>query len=1827
MADETVQDFEDRWSDVPAEPDATDPQIEQKKAELLKLATPPAPVAPVTTPTGRDLTSLLTPTPMAPPQPELPVAQTRFAPPTEEDATLRQHLPDIERVRNLPVRQVPEMPVPPPSPSAVLAAQRAPYKIQVEANPMLKMKFAALMSAEEGSKDRASRVALAESALNRAKANGVENLDQIIGNKAYYQPYQNRTYYTHLARIMNDPKYRAEVYQDMDEALNGSDVSKLATHNASGSVAAHSLLTQTPTYQGANKEGFFRKDINPQIHGARRVANEQSWVATTQQEMANAVPQDPTMGGQMLSSSPIAEQLIKMHGGLPDTPQARAMVQGLFAPQGLDQPRTQGRVTPAYVPIGEEQKPNLSPTQKTRVQVQGQLPQAPGQMPVPYTLPQPQLPEGKPDPIQAMIQNPSVLSTVGNWLNQRPESYAPAPAPGLMDEAMDVARTAAAATAITPDAHGALDLMTAPGVAAAKFYTNLSNQMKDWLQRNYDIGDLSKPDTWTPETGQKLIKAGGDALRNVSKADQAFTKGAVQGMTQRIPMGLLGFGSQLTGLGYSLSGGNQSIGDLHNWMMNTAPDAVARFSQEASGQLRSDEPLDLFKAGHMVGFTASPNPLSMGANVAGYMYGNDVLQWMNRNAPQLPNLSFVSNADAMDLSNQQGKNNIVINPDGTRIIAKTPAGDTVIDPRTANSLGWMGLATLGFMFAPGLLRAAWMKGAPTPGNAAWLNEVQNAPKSFGIGPDLGGTKGQLFGGMALRDVPGGINMAQGSPFDAVSKYVRGVPEVPLIKSTVLDYLKAQTLSTKSPMTDVLERWVRMTPGADPKAAARVIDTTHIYSDTGVRNFIGAAMNNGRMQSPTLRFVTQNTMNDLKQFALANDTFRDYMRYNIIGDHLEHYQFMRQQSLNNPNSRLTSAQLNRRYPPFIMNERGVNVSLNDVNRVLQNFEQANPNLRQGYNMYMDYLNEGKRFVSSGQYAPENWQALQDYTVHAGHTPIFSTNKARLDVWNEVRKGGDPLHILERELGKSMADAMHSESHGQYIDAAPEAWLPATPDFLRARTIDDNAVFTQRLDGVDRKLVGDPMIVGLMKMNPAGYSSGLDSVFRTLKGAFQWGTTSGPLAHYFAWTANARAFEQQLVSAPAWLRRPGILSATNEIPRAWSGTQAGLYSNFINATANRLANSGFGNIVGPQNVNLVARILTAETARQFNRQVQTAGGMNRDWLDAMTPLDRQNYINRAKNVSPDPQFQNMLNYLGRTVQPIAHGFEWVGHKGRDVADAPATAMIRKNYGQGLRRGGPQGRIRTPTTDPVTGQPVSLNKMVAESRRLTGDPAERGAGWWENYPGGKPQRLPYQASSDIEQAGVKAARGVGSFMDVYHKLIPWSGTLVRSPTSTLTAMANNPYRSAAWLAATQIIPEMASYGYAWTLGPAYVNYMMEGRSENTRNNYTYVPVPGKPPWEGVEIPNYQEGIPFRQSALKIVDQMVGRSAFTPRDEMVDYLNSIWKTMVEPPLPSPVTAVLGLAGVTAPEGLTGGTFMAKDQGFKDFNKPDNMFERLLRNVAPVIADYWTQYYNAVHNDDSTIAGMLVHGPEAVGHRVLQRTPMWRDIATAAGLGDFKPPTAASTRITDEIYRNDKTIDFLSRAYASAAKPGMINTKGKTAGGMNLQRQNMPDLVPPIGKASPSAGLPQPPATNPLFLLAQKGIEQAFIKDAPQKGGQGYKSMWSVYGYYSRQIDSMRNVNEGNPGPWLQRFQKQPNEIARLKKEGVDTTDFRDVKNYYTYQRDRVAKEIMLYVNAAEQQIDRIPAVRQELQKYEQTTGQPVHFKLWMADPYKPGLNLQSLQ
>src|SRR6185369_1804876 len=164
--------------------------------------------------------------------------------------------------------------------SSDLRDQRAPYVAQLDADPEAKLKMAGLMSAEEGggAGNSTARQALAETIFNRGLSRGYSDVGKVMDPR-YYEPMQGSgAYERHVARLQSDPAYRAQVMAEIDKVgREGTNVSNLATDNASGQVAANARGNQSVAWQAPNQELFTRKDVRPDVHGPGAVAATANW--------------------------------------------------------------------------------------------------------------------------------------------------------------------------------------------------------------------------------------------------------------------------------------------------------------------------------------------------------------------------------------------------------------------------------------------------------------------------------------------------------------------------------------------------------------------------------------------------------------------------------------------------------------------------------------------------------------------------------------------------------------------------------------------------------------------------------------------------------------------------------------------------------------------------------------------------------------------------------------------------------------------------------------------------------------------------------------------------------------------------------------------------------------------------------------------------------------------------------------------------------------------------------------------------------------------------------------------------------------------------------------------------------------------------------------------------------------------------------------------------------------------------------------------------------------------------------------------------------------
>jgi hypothetical protein len=176
-----------------------------------------------------------------------------------------------------------------------LARQRQGFGAEVRGNPALRERWAALMLAENAG----SPQSVGETMVNRASAwdtSLATQIDPNVGTKGsvkwnrgysargYYEPYQTNAYDKALRRLRGDPSLRSKIYQQQEGILSGSNVTNLATHNASAGVAARARKDQTVA-SVITGETYTRKDIPGTRHGAGVINRERGWHQRTLADM------------------------------------------------------------------------------------------------------------------------------------------------------------------------------------------------------------------------------------------------------------------------------------------------------------------------------------------------------------------------------------------------------------------------------------------------------------------------------------------------------------------------------------------------------------------------------------------------------------------------------------------------------------------------------------------------------------------------------------------------------------------------------------------------------------------------------------------------------------------------------------------------------------------------------------------------------------------------------------------------------------------------------------------------------------------------------------------------------------------------------------------------------------------------------------------------------------------------------------------------------------------------------------------------------------------------------------------------------------------------------------------------------------------------------------------------------------------------------------------------------------------------------------------------------------------------------------------------------
>lgn len=134
-------------------------------------------------------------------------------------------------------------PVPEGEYTDTLAAQRAQFAAELEANPALKEKVQALANAEMSGNPGA----IMETMMNRAAAEG-KTLSQIVNDTNYWAPYKDGSLSKNLSALRSSPTLQSNLDQALQNTLAGSNVTKLATHAGSSGLSYNYDASGNPAY-------------------------------------------------------------------------------------------------------------------------------------------------------------------------------------------------------------------------------------------------------------------------------------------------------------------------------------------------------------------------------------------------------------------------------------------------------------------------------------------------------------------------------------------------------------------------------------------------------------------------------------------------------------------------------------------------------------------------------------------------------------------------------------------------------------------------------------------------------------------------------------------------------------------------------------------------------------------------------------------------------------------------------------------------------------------------------------------------------------------------------------------------------------------------------------------------------------------------------------------------------------------------------------------------------------------------------------------------------------------------------------------------------------------------------------------------------------------------------------------------------------------------------------------------------------------------------------------------------------------------------------------
>jgi hypothetical protein len=1157
------------------------------------------------------------------------------------------------------------------------------------------------------------------------------------------------------------------------------------------------------------------------------------------------------------------------------------------------------------------------------------------------------------------------------------------------------------------------------------------------------------------------------------------------------------------------------------------------------------------------------------------------------------------------------------------VVINTPGGPVTMNDAQMSELVWGAGAALGFGFLPAVTARTTRVARE---GSAWLRDWTNP----------------------TRDVPGAPGtMAASLPIDVLKAGTLDVP------SAMIDVINRMGRYAKDPQGDYVKNptfWDMMKGrdhGIDPVAAEQVKQKFGIQTRSGQQNLIKSALTDGKMTTPDFKFDVPLSMGELAKYTRENPDFAHYIKANMLAEQLEvNNQLRTTLPSGQPRTQLTKL---ADPPPARYKDingevwtRNGQFGTTSARQTVRDYEAANPDFRQAYQHLQNNLAETRRFVSDSQYAAQNPTELSAMAQIRPTMPIFDERGNQKVTLQRILNNDNPLRVIEDTMRKAMGSTLDNDARHTLVNASPPgAFTPRSEKWVRNNgqvAAANGAILPLRLNGDTVHYTTDPFLASALKSGEP--VSNLGSYFTSLaKKPFTF-TTTGPWMPTFAPVAMLRALEQGWTTYPIGIvdraGKPigpvGLTRTLGAIPRAAIPQIAHIWTPTAKAFEGWISNNPIGRMIPPQYHNLISRTFEQAWNNSLYAKLKESGGVSGEIVRGEREINQGLASAKLQYPSNHPvspildYMSNAARTFGRylsNVYPIQHGWTHPYGKGAEitrqaVVESPGFAWASKAMNRGAQRvvfeRDPQGNLQRRYV------PLDPSALGMYYRDYTGDPSVRGSPFYRE--GGGAKLLKYQGPNML---GAGVAKGAGVITAGLREIIPWSGVLVQSPARTIKALRDNPVRANMAYTLGTVMPQVVAYLWNMQQGQQYVDYDVDQRSEYAQNNNIYIAVPGKKPYQGLELSWYQEAVFPKVLAKSLAHQYYGRSNQNGYQDIWDAVKAFVGTNISPPFPPLLNAGLaaGTGMVLPPGGFIGDIYQRKVNPY-DVGYKENNIELGARQMFPGVADIWLQMMHAMSDvpEGSGAWATAKAGIQQGAERALQKTAILRDITSALG-GDYTQQVSGSPVVNQKLFELDHTISDLAKRYDTWERnKGAVSLKspGVSGAGMAKVGPFMPQLPPTVNGKIPNPGVSVAEPKNPLYSAFMKQMEETFKKDSPEKGGIGYRSMWKNYSIWTQELKRLSTVSRGDDQVWLKEMEKQPRLIDYLKKQEVDPTNYKAVKDFYGYQRQLVGKMILNTIQATEQKFDKLPMVRQKL-------GPTKHFSIKMLSPNEPGMNADTDQ